>query len=236
MGIQQPIVDDESGVSPVIGVILMVAVTVIIAAVIGSTALGLGDEVSESPPTAQFDIVVHEEYEHEDGYTESDPDRIMPVPYAVEITHGGGESIDPENLKIRVNGEPALGPTRLTGNEIDNHPEYEYDLSPNGNYPAQKRFMLTEEVSAGDSMLLFTDANWVDDASGADVVDPLNEDRVHFRTETKDSEYLHAEGERSSVDFPSLENYTFEEGDEVTVIWESPSSGNSHTLAEHTIK
>lgn len=41
--------DDERAVSPVIGVILMVAITVILAAVIGTFVLGLGDSVSQSP-------------------------------------------------------------------------------------------------------------------------------------------------------------------------------------------
>jgi len=39
---------DERGVSPVIGVILMVAITVILAAVIASFVLGFGDDVSEN--------------------------------------------------------------------------------------------------------------------------------------------------------------------------------------------
>ena len=40
---------DDSAVSPVIGVILMVAITVILAAVIGTFVLGLGDQVQETP-------------------------------------------------------------------------------------------------------------------------------------------------------------------------------------------
>jgi flagellin-like protein len=39
---------DERGVSPVIGVILMVAITVILAAVIASFVLGFGDNVNQS--------------------------------------------------------------------------------------------------------------------------------------------------------------------------------------------
>ena len=39
---------DERGVSPVIGVILMVTITVILAAVIASFVLGFGDSVSEN--------------------------------------------------------------------------------------------------------------------------------------------------------------------------------------------
>ena len=46
--------DDERGVSPVIGVILMVAITVILAAVIASFVLGLGGNNEPAPsPTIQ---------------------------------------------------------------------------------------------------------------------------------------------------------------------------------------
>lgn len=39
---------DDRGVSPVIGVILMVAITVILAAVIGTFVLGLGDQLGSN--------------------------------------------------------------------------------------------------------------------------------------------------------------------------------------------
>ena len=45
---------DDDAVSPVIGVILMVAITVILAAVIGTFVLGLGQKVGQSGPTASF--------------------------------------------------------------------------------------------------------------------------------------------------------------------------------------
>jgi len=40
--------NDDRGVSPVIGVILMVAITVILAAVIGTFVLGLGDSLEQA--------------------------------------------------------------------------------------------------------------------------------------------------------------------------------------------
>ncbi|RLM56957.1 type IV pilin [Halobellus sp. Atlit-31R] len=45
---------DDSAVSPVIGVILMVAITVILAAVIGSFVLNLGQGVQQTAPQASF--------------------------------------------------------------------------------------------------------------------------------------------------------------------------------------
>jgi flagellin-like protein len=50
---------DDSAVSPVIGVILMVAVTVILAAVIAAFVLGFGQQ-NESPPTVTFDYEVNQ--------------------------------------------------------------------------------------------------------------------------------------------------------------------------------
>jgi len=58
---------DEDAVSPVIGVILMVAITVILAAVIGTFVLGLGEQVQDTSPNAQFTT----EYS-EDNPTDSD--------------------------------------------------------------------------------------------------------------------------------------------------------------------
>lgn len=46
----------ERAVSPVIGVILMVAITVILAAVIGVFVLGLGEDLGQSAPTATVTI------------------------------------------------------------------------------------------------------------------------------------------------------------------------------------
>ena len=49
--------DDDSAVSPVIGVILMVAITVILAAVIASFVLGLGDQGEPAPqPTMETSV------------------------------------------------------------------------------------------------------------------------------------------------------------------------------------
>jgi len=49
------LVEDDEAVSPVIGVILMVAITVILAAVIATFVLGLGDSLSNNAPQASFE-------------------------------------------------------------------------------------------------------------------------------------------------------------------------------------
>ncbi len=78
--------NSDRAVSPVIGVILMVAITVILAAVIGTFVLGLGDSL-EQAPQAQLDA----EYDGSDS---------------VDISHNGGDAIPETDIRITVQDEP----------------------------------------------------------------------------------------------------------------------------------
>jgi flagellin-like protein len=82
-------------VSPVIGVILMVAITVILAAVIGTFVLGLGDQVSENAPQAQFT------FENNSG--------------TVTATHDGGDPLPAGTLSVTVSGSGSAS----TGSDWD---------------------------------------------------------------------------------------------------------------------
>jgi flagellin-like protein len=70
-------------VSPVIGVILMVAITVILAAVIGTFVLNLGGSVSQTTPQASFG------FDYDAGATNNG---------SVTITHETGDSIESARL------------------------------------------------------------------------------------------------------------------------------------------
>ena len=78
--------DDDRAVSPVIGVILMVAITVILAAVIGTFVLGLGDQVQQTTPQASFSFDTNSTAGG--GY------------YNVTITHESGDSISASNVEV----------------------------------------------------------------------------------------------------------------------------------------
>ena len=75
---------DDDAVSPVIGVILMVAITVILAAVIGTFVLGLGSQVQNNAPTTDFSF-------NEDSSF-------------INVTHTSGQKVEIDN--IDVTGEP----------------------------------------------------------------------------------------------------------------------------------
>ena len=92
--------NDDRAVSPVIGVILMVAITVILAAVIGTFVLGLGDSLGDNQPSAQLSISVDESSD------------------TVTIEHNGGDRINLDNLDIVArNGSSSVD--RATVSEID---------------------------------------------------------------------------------------------------------------------
>jgi len=76
---------EEDAVSPVIGVILMVAITVILAAVIGTFVLGLGENV-QSAPQATLQV--------QESSTTS----------AFDLRHRGGDQLDFNELDIVVEG------------------------------------------------------------------------------------------------------------------------------------
>jgi len=97
--------DNDRGVSPVIGVILMVAITVILAAVIGTFVLGLGDSL-EQAPQSQLDA---------EGVSSSE----------AQINHNGGDSIAVGDLRVvlddgtNTNTASSLDDGDLSGSDSD---------------------------------------------------------------------------------------------------------------------
>jgi flagellin-like protein len=73
---------EDRAVSPVIGVILMVAITVILAAVIGTFVLGLGDQVDDNAPQVTLTF----------NYDTTGP--------TVNVTHDGGETLEGSTLEL----------------------------------------------------------------------------------------------------------------------------------------
>lgn len=92
--------NDDRAVSPVIGVILMVAITVILAAVIGTFVLGLGEQVQTTTPQVSFGFdTTTVEVQDDDSGTEDVT--------AVTITHESGNELKESNLNIKVDGTQA---------------------------------------------------------------------------------------------------------------------------------
>lgn len=209
----------DRGVSPVIAVILMVAITVILSAVIGSFVLDIGGSLNDSPPQATFEaeqntIDVPEQDQTNPGHTE------LPV---VNLTHVGGESVASEHIKVTLDGIPVYGQTFDVADYYPNEdgspkdPDYLDVLRP---------FATAEEVSAGDSFTLIF-------ADGEVKEIGLESTEVHLEVHGGGSPdgvwWSHSRGHRFKDDVTLLDSGT------LRVIYESPD-GNAQILSEYEIK
>jgi flagellin-like protein len=86
---------ENRAVSPVIGVILMVAITVILSAVIGAFVLEIGDN-QETAPNTSFTSEEQIAYE---AFANSGVNITQ-----VDFVHAGGDTLDVANTQVTVNG------------------------------------------------------------------------------------------------------------------------------------
>ncbi|QSW99202.1 type IV pilin [Haloterrigena alkaliphila] len=84
--------EEERAVSPVIGVILMVAITVILAAVIAAFVLDMGDDMGNTGPQTATDASTNS------GWNDSNANELA------YVTHTSGDSVEMANLEVIVRG------------------------------------------------------------------------------------------------------------------------------------
>ena len=97
---------DSRGVTSVLGTVLMVGVTVLLAAAVGGATLVVADKVQNPPPavTIETDQRVGTVVETND-FNGTDPS--AQANRSVTFAHIGGASVDPDRLSVTVNGYPA---------------------------------------------------------------------------------------------------------------------------------
>jgi len=131
---------DDDAVSPVIGVILMVAITVILAAVIAAFVLDLGD-TDEAAPTVSFD------FDYDQDTSE------------LTVNHESGDNFDPSEVSlagVNLDAEDSdVGDGDYDGLSLDDD---EFNLCDD------------DEVSAGDRFTLELEDNGDADAYELDIV------------------------------------------------------------------
>lgn len=169
----------------------MVAITVVLAAVIGTFVLGLGDQVQQSTPRASFGFSQTTETV---SHTSTNSSEIT----MVTLTHESGDSIDETSLSVSVNGNDAYGLNKIgTGTD----PQATNPWNDSG-----------EKVSAGSSF----EVALYDDGGGvvvSDLIEPNN---------ANDGYYTTGAAELAEVDT-------------VRIVYNSPDSDNTATLAKYEI-
>ena len=134
---------DNKAVSPVIGVILMVAITVILAAVIGTFVLGLGQEMNKNAPTAQI------------SFSQSSGN--------VGIAHDGGDDLAVSEISIQVNDPD--GDTNALGASDKDATNWD-TASPSGKITAGESFTLGTALDSDDTVKVI----WTSEDGGTSQV------------------------------------------------------------------
>lgn len=91
--------DDDRGVTPVISVVLVVALTVIVAALVGSNALGMANHSAHAAPNVGF----HTHWEGTD---------------TLVIEHQSGEAVETARVSVVVDGIEVYDGGDLTGDDV----------------------------------------------------------------------------------------------------------------------
>lgn len=99
--------DDDRAVSPVIGVILMVAITVILAAVIGTFVLGLGDQVQNTTPRTSFGFDTAGDTAAGNIDANLNTTATGSEISNVTVTHESGDTLEASNVNLSASGNSA---------------------------------------------------------------------------------------------------------------------------------
>jgi flagellin-like protein len=139
---------DENAVSPVIGVILMVAITVILAAVIGAFVLNIGGS-QDTAPTASIQ-----------WKTQSDGDNTY-LEFTVESSN---EELQTSELRVQASGKTL---------ELDTVGNWQDDDAPSSLMAGSSVFIY--DTSDSDTSILleessYTDGSASDDLTSAEIV------------------------------------------------------------------
>lgn len=94
---------NDRAATSVIGVVLLVAITVVLAAVIGATALSIGNDLREKPTYAALDLTFDEEPASAPEWSK--------FRWEVKLTNDGGETVEADEIVVYLDH----GNQRVTG-------------------------------------------------------------------------------------------------------------------------
>jgi flagellin-like protein len=111
--------NDDDAVSPVIGVILMVAITVILAAVIASFVLGLGETAGQTTPQASWSFDYDSSSSGTNDFSTGTTVLGDSSDGYLTITHDGGDTIETSQLSLTAdNGDTAEMSDGVSASEV----------------------------------------------------------------------------------------------------------------------
>ncbi len=172
---------DDRGVSPVIGVILMVAITVILAAVIGTFVLGLGDSLQQAPQSQLSVEDASDGTTYTEGATATD---------LLSISHRGGDALTDGDYELRIETPGGTGLTVYDGTELD--PTYTINFDEDGTSEEETVTVSLDsapsgDLEVGDSLTIMLESDETSDGSTNEEYDLSGEWSVQIIHTPSDS-------------------------------------------------
>jgi hypothetical protein len=210
----------------------MVAITVILAAVIGAFVLEIGDQ-QETAPNTSFTT------EERDVYYCMDLCNSPVNTTVVQLTHGGGDKVPIDQVEFSVNGnDSAWGPIPQSA-ALDGGSNPGCPVSGGKNwchqefpeYESVRDLEGSEEWSSGQSFYL-----WGYGINGAGPDNDYPACRTSYGVGDYSHTYMKGCGGSSSHPVANAGPLTLlsRSGDKVTTTWEASSGGKTTTLQEYT--
>jgi hypothetical protein len=216
----------------------MVAITVILAAVIGAFVLEIGDQ-QESAPTTSFTA------EEQFAFFEDSGGQKRNVS-TVTFTAGGGDTIDVTQADVAVEGNRSVwGPDSFSdvgsGSSFVVHPTPNIQPTLGNNDPV--------EITAGENLNVLYRGGSFESYPNWACNPPVSDNNVGAGTyEASVPGWLGAGivfmadntaksgGSWCDVRYTVSKDHVLHQGDTVNVIWTSESGGKSQTLFEYTVQ
>jgi flagellin-like protein len=139
----------ERGASSVVGILLLVGVTVVVAGVLSVLALGIGESVTEPAPEAEFEVETCSDCPS--FALADDPSRSGTTNF-LNVTFTHGETLDAENVAVSLDGEILFDPSE-TGKAAYNQP-----ANFDGAGTNDLRWS-SDRITAGERLVLEDDAD-----------------------------------------------------------------------------
>jgi flagellin-like protein len=225
--------ESNRAVSPVIGVILMVAITVILAAVIGAFVLEIGDQ-QETAPSTSFDSEQQTKFLTDIGYSGDCANDHYNGACAnvtvVSISHAGGDTLSISNIRGKVEGNRSVyGPDDVPSTNP-------FEASPVPDYTETKGTNEKVEFASGQTMVV---GAYNQDTPPAEELKYI-EYRFDFINEPgagNVDEEVNVYGKYQSNPTQRLGKAKFlETGENVRIVWEASSGGKTQTLFKYEVQ
>lgn len=114
----------DRGLTPVVGIVLLVAITLLLASTVAAFAFGVEDtQETQRVPTVAFDM----EYEHDAGADDT-----------LKIIHRSGSAVDTARLAVEVRDAACTGPSD----------------APDGRYNVESDFGMSGQLSAAEAVTI----------------------------------------------------------------------------------